>query len=175
MSNQCKDCEHWIITQKGYCTPQHIDNVDGDDGCPSWKERKDIQPQPDEDLVEDLIMAQIQSRILIEDIELLKTLRAEIRTLLQQRQPKIDIKRLAHLLYISISPTSPNLSYSVLTKAFEERLNGELGKQPEKPKISGLELDNFASSLEILVKDGCDINIALRGMFQSKGVKVAEK
>ena len=51
LKGQCKDCEFWIITQKGYCTPQHIDNVDGDDGCPSWKERS---AQPDEELVEKL-------------------------------------------------------------------------------------------------------------------------
>lgn len=40
MRNQCKDCKHWIITQKGYCVPQHIDGIDGDDGCPSWKKKK---------------------------------------------------------------------------------------------------------------------------------------
>ena len=78
MSNQCKDCEHWIITQKGYCTPQHIDNVDGDDGCPSWKERKDIQPQPDEDLVED-----------IEFLEQLKTM-CELRKLTKSGKKHVD-------------------------------------------------------------------------------------
>lgn len=50
---------------------------------------------------------------------------------LQSRQPGIDIKRLAHLLYVSIPPTWREMSYTTIIKRFEARLKDELGKQPE--------------------------------------------
>ena len=86
---------------------------------------------PDNDLVEKLLslvyrcVREKKYKTMHDEIRI----RAEICKLLQAK-PTVDIKRLAHLLYISIPPGIPttlkNMSYEALTKAFEERLRGEL-------------------------------------------------
>ena len=45
----------------------------------------------------------------------------------------VDIKRLAHLLFISIPPGALTCPYDFLTKRFESRLRTELGVRIEPP------------------------------------------
>lgn len=90
---------------------------------------------PGDDLVEELKWLDIVEKMMkkniddpeaewmYEDLEIVQSIRK-----LLQAKPAVDIKRLAHLLYISIPPHKEGLSYEVITKNFEERLKGELGE-----------------------------------------------
>lgn len=75
------------------------------------------------------------------DILILEELKQELK---QPKMSEIGIQRLAHLLYISIPESwKPGESYSVMTKAFTERLRGEFLVKEQQAKPADEELDKI--------------------------------